>query len=173
MITILECFHLAAFSRSGQNEWHLSAHLFCSLVPDPEDVQACAEACRTSLLPRWPSSHPSILPASSPESLFIIIKLHSWQPIKQDILFLTTCSPPPPSSALFYAINLSALPKPLKAFWLLYNAGGDSEGSGGRCWTVCFGAVMPQHSGGERGKGTGRGGGVKGHGGSLCAAWLE
>lgn len=70
-----------------------------------------------SLLPSVASIHP----ASSPESLFIIIELHSWQPIKQDILFLTTCSSP--SSTPFCAINLSALPEPLKAFWLLYNGG--------------------------------------------------
>lgn len=32
---------------------------------------------------------------------------------------------------------------------------------------------MPQHLGGEQGKGTGRGAGVRGQWGSLCAAWLE
>lgn len=40
------------------------------------------------------SGRPSIRRAGSPDSLFIIIELHSWQPIKQDILFLTTCSSP-------------------------------------------------------------------------------
>lgn len=76
--------------------------------------------------------HPAILPSSSPESLFIIIELHSWQPIKQDILFLTTCSSP--SSTPFCAINLSALPEPLKAFWLLYNGGQSGvRGATGLC----------------------------------------
>lgn len=76
--------------------------------------------------------HSAILPSSSPESLFIIIELHSWQPIKQDILFLTTCSSP--SSTPFCAINLSALPEPLKAFWLLYNGGQSGvRGATGLC----------------------------------------
>lgn len=76
--------------------------------------------------------HSAILPPSSPESLFIIIELHSWQPIKQDILFLTTCSSP--SSTPFCAINLSALPEPLKAFWLLYNGGQSGvRGATGLC----------------------------------------
>lgn len=76
--------------------------------------------------------HSAILPSSSPDSLFIIIELHSWQPIKQDILFLTTCSSP--SSTPFCAINLSALPEPLKAFWLLYNGGQSGvRGATGLC----------------------------------------
>lgn len=54
------------------------------------DAPACAEGRPLPSVAIQPSIHPS----SSPESLFIIIELHSWQPIKQDILFLTTCSSP-------------------------------------------------------------------------------
>ena len=115
---------------------------------EAEDAQACSGWQLPASLPRSLALRPSIRPAGSPESLFIIIELHSWQPIKQDILFLTTCSSP--SSAPFYAINLSALPEPLKAFWLLYNGG--QRGVRGCYRTVCSEAVMPQHSGGEPGR---------------------
>lgn len=137
--------------------------------PEDEDAEACTEGRLLRL-----GGRPAVLPSSSPESLFIIIKLHSWQPIKQDILFLTTCSSP--SSTPFCAINLSALPEPLKAFWLLYNGG--QSGVRGCYRTVCSGALMPQHLGGERrGKGTGDGvGGAAGV--TLCGCavighWLD
>lgn len=52
----------------------------------------CSGMCGGPMAPL--GCHSAVHPSSSPESLFIIIELHSWQPIKQDILFLTTCSSP-------------------------------------------------------------------------------
>lgn len=76
-----------------QSEWKWNPLTCFFLDQEAEDAPACAAGRAASLLPSV-AIPPSIHPASSPESLFIIIELHSWQPIKQDILFLTTCSYP-------------------------------------------------------------------------------
>lgn len=74
-----------------------SVHLFpaavsrCSGMRAPPPLPPAPPTSPTS--PLTAAIQPSIHPAT-PESLFIIIELHSWQPIKRDILFLTTCSSP-------------------------------------------------------------------------------
>lgn len=88
--------HFAAnYYQNGAIPALKSVHLF------PAAVSRCSGMRGPLRSPPQPSPtspltaaiQPSIHPAT-PESLFIIIELHSWQPIKRDILFLTTCSSP-------------------------------------------------------------------------------
>lgn len=111
----------------------------------------------TTPLTFWTLPNPQTIHPCLPELLFIIIELHSLQPIKQDIFFLTTCSSP-----LLYPIlhhQSFSVTRPLKAFWLAYNGGHRGVRGCYRtglcaqelwCLSICVGGKGRGDGGGER-----------------------